>query len=221
MQRKELQLYFDRVYPHSKIDTVHTHGGQVHLRFELGGEELENGTIERVKQATERALAIFQDTFTNPNNEIWILTYEYQDQQLFNGSKEFLYKQFSPGSFDNFYNALEPVNTCYSTKDDKGNDVLEQVETKITIGKLPLKDINIKNILYGIANLEMGFEPAIDQEIYFFDPLTDRAFQMYDDRGCCVWSDKADKIRDIYIKHSDWIVDYHRTEIEKHFKKDK
>jgi hypothetical protein len=218
MLRQELQKYFDRVYPFSKIDTEHTLGGQVHIRFELGGEELENGTIERVNQATERALTLFQDTFDNPNNDIWVLIYEYQGHSMFNASKEFLYKQFTPDIFDKFYNELETVNTCYYTKDDKGNDVLEQAEVRVLIGRLTLKDFNIKNILNGIANTEMGFESGIDQDIYFYDTKTDRAFQMYDDRGCLVWSDNADKIRVIYKRRNDWIVDYHRPVIDEYFK---
>jgi hypothetical protein len=63
-----LQSYFDNVYPYSKIEDELTLMGQVHIRFELGGE-LENGTIDRVNQATERAFAIFNDTFKNPDNE--------------------------------------------------------------------------------------------------------------------------------------------------------
>jgi hypothetical protein len=63
----------------------------------------------------------------------------------------------------------------------------------------------------------MGLDPGIDQKIIFFDQSTDKAFQMYDDRGCYVWSDKADKIRDIYLKRNSWIVDYHRSEIDKYF----
>ena len=83
---------------------------------------------------------------------------------------------------------------------------------------MPVKDIRVQNILRAIANTEMGFDPGIDQRIYFFDPLTDRAFQMYDDRGCLVWSDKANKIRDLYFKRNNWIAEYHREEIDEHFK---
>jgi hypothetical protein len=97
---------------------------------------------------------------------------------------------------------LETVNTGYFTTDKKGNDVLEKDEVRIIIGKLTIKDININNILNGIANTEMGFESVIAQNIHFFNPSTDKAFQMYDDRGCYVWSDNADKIRDIYLKRN-------------------
>ncbi|AXE18468.1 hypothetical protein DR864_12240 [Runella rosea] len=217
MLRQELQSYFDAVYPYSKIDTEHTLGGQVHIQFELG-EGKENGTIERVYQSTDRALKIFNETFTDPTHEIFILIYEYQGENVFNTSNDYLHKQFPPELFEKFYNQLETVNTRYFTTDDNGNDVLEKEEVRIIIGKLPVKDINVKNILNGIANTEMGFDLGIDQRIFFFDPLTDKAFQMYDDRGCYVWSNNADNIRDIYIKRNDWIVEYHRPEIEEYFK---
>jgi len=218
MLRQELQSYFERVYPYSKIDTEHTLSGQVHIRFELGGEQLENGTTERVNQATERALTIFTDTFQETTNEIFVLIYEYQRGNIFNASNDYLHKQFPANSFAKFYNQMEMVNTRHFTTDENDNDVSEKDEVRIIIGKLPVKDINVKNILNGIANTEMGFDPGIDQRIFFFDPSTDKAFQMYDDRGCYVWSDKADKIRDIYIKRNDWIVEYHRPEIEEYFK---
>lgn len=216
MLRQELQTYFDRVYPNSKIDTEHTIGGQIHIRFELGGDK-ENGTTERVNQATDRALKIFNDTFDNLTNDIFILIYEYEGENIFNASNEYLHKQFLGNSFNKFYNQLETVNTRYFTTDENGNDTLETDQVRIRIGKLPIKNISIKNILTGIANTEMGFEPAIDQRVFFIDPLTDKGFQMYDDRGCYVWSDKADKIRDIYIKRNNWIVEYHRPEIENYF----
>lgn len=217
MLRQELQSYFNSVYPYSKIDTEHSLGGQVHIRFELGGN-LNNGTIERIKQATERAITIFNDTFQNPDNEIWVVIYESQGESFFNTSNDYLYQQFPADRFVNFYNQLEIVKTRNFTKDDCGNDVLEKAVERIIIGNLPVKEINAKNIFIGITNLEMGFDPGIGQSVFFFDPMTDRAFHMYDDRGCYVWSNKADKIRDIYLKRNDWIVDYHRPEIDAYFK---
>jgi hypothetical protein len=215
--RQGLQQYLDRVYPGSQIDTEHTLGGQVHIRFELGGDN-ENGTIERVLQATERAITIFKDTFDDTAREIWVLIYEYPGGNIFNSSNEYLHKQFPSDLFSKFYNQLETVNTRFITTDENGNDSLDQDEVRIIIGRLPIKDIKVKNILEGIANNEVGLDPGIDQRVFFFDPATDKGFQMYDDRGCYVWSDKADKIRNIYITRNDWIVDDHRPEIEEYFK---
>lgn len=217
MLRQELQSYFDKIYPYSKIETEHTLGGQVHIRFELGDDK-ENGTIERVNQSTDRALSIFNETFNDPLHEIFVLIYEYQGDNLFNASNDYLYKQFPSAQFKNFYKQLEIVNTRFLTTDKNGNEVLEKDEARIIIGKLLVKEIGVKKILHGIANTEMGLHPSIDQNVFFFNPITDKAFQMYDDRGCYVWSDKADKIRDLYIKRNDWIADYHRPEIDEYFK---
>ncbi len=201
--RQDLQLYFNSVYPYAKIATEHTILGQIHIRLDLGGEH-KNGTIKSVKQATDRAVTLFNDTFPNQENEIWVLIYEYPESNFYNASNEYLHRQFPSELFDKFYNQLEEANE-------------DEVQKRIIIGKLPVKDIEIKNILNAIANTEMGFEPKIDQQIFFINPLTNTAFQMYNDRGCFIWSNNADKIRDIYVKRNKWIVDYHRLEIDSYF----
>jgi len=218
MLREDLQKYFDKIYPYSKVDTEHTLGGQVHIRFELGGEELENGTSERVNQAVERACTLFNDAFTNKDNKIWVLIYEYEGENIFNASNEYLHQQFPQKRFTEFYNQKEKVVSRYFTTDENGNDIPEEDEVRIIIGKISTSEINVEGILRGIANTEMGFKPAIDQTIFFFDPTSNKAFQMYDDRGCFIWSNEADTIRDIYIKRNKWIVDYHRPEIDEYFK---
>lgn len=217
MLREELQSYFDKIYPYSQINTRHTIGGQVEIRFELGAG-YPNGSTDRVNQASERAVTLFTDTFQDPANEIFVLIYEYQDSNLFDVDRHYLYKQFPGDLFNGFYNQLELVNSNVIITDEEGNKVLDEFEARIIIEKLPVKGINVRNILSGIGNTEMGFDPGIDQSIYFFDPLTNKGFHMYDDRGCYVWSNQADKIRDIYINRNSWIVDYHRPEIDEYFK---
>jgi len=216
MLKQQLQEYFDRVYPNAQIDTEHTIAGKVSIRFELG-EGQKNGTIERVNQATERAITLFNDTFPNSDGLIFILIYDYQGESIFNKRNGYLHEQFSSADFDQFYNEMQIIKTRYLTKDEYGNDVAEKDVARIIIGKLPVKDIKVRNILHGIANCEMGFDPSIEQRIYFFDPSTDNGFMMYDDRGCFVWSNNADKIRDIYIQRNSWIVDYDRPDIDKKF----
>lgn len=211
MLKDELQSYFDKVYAGSKIDTPHSIGGDVHIRFELGGD-LDNGTIQRVQQVTDRATTIFNDTFTNADALIYVLIYDYNKSP-----GKYLYEQFAKEQFARFYNQAQTINNNYLIADESGNDSFEKEEIKLIIGKLPVSTINISNILNGIANAEMGFAPCINQRIYFFEPVTDRGFYMYDDRGCYVWSNDADKIRDIYTVRNNWIVDYHRAEIDAYF----
>lgn len=215
MLREELQSYIDSVYPGRRIENEYSIGWPIHLRFELG-DKLENGTLERVNQAVDRALTIFNHTFDNPEARIWVLIYEYSEPNFFNASNNYLHQQFPEEQFANFYNQVEQLNI--PNTDDNGKDIFDKQEARIIIGKIPVKEINIKNILTGIANTEMGFDPGIDQRVFFFDPFTDKAFYMYDDRGCLVWSDTATKIAELYVKYNNWIVDYHRPEIDQYFK---
>ena len=241
--RTELQKYLDRVYPTSKIGTPHSIFGDVHIRFELGGEEMfkvfrDGVEVEfwkdrrrmtkvdklnqvkhyqnRVSQATLRATTIFYDTFDNLETEIWIIVYEYAGV-LFNYPTDYWRKQISLSTLTTFYHKKEQIETQMISTDENGVDTFDKVEARVTLGKVKVKDIQPEKILNGIANKEMGYDPSICQDVYFLDPITDRAFYMYDDRGCYVWSDKAEKIKYLYDKHNNWIVDFHRPEIDKYF----
>ena len=103
------------------------------------------------------------------------------------------------------------------TELEDGNFICDKTEARVIIGKLKVKEIQAEKIFNGIANNEMGLEPSISQDIIFLDPITNKGFHMYDDRGCYVWSDKPEKIKYLYEKRNNWIVDYHRNEIDKYF----
>jgi len=241
--REELQKYLDRFYSGSKIGTPHSIFGDVHIRFELGGDEMfkviRNGVeIEwwkdkrrmtkvdklnkeahiqkRVIQATSRATTIFYDTFDNFDTEIWILIYEYSGG-LFNHLSDYLLQQFPTKTLATFYDNKEQVETQMTTDHEDGTFSFDKTEARVILGKVKIKDIQAKKIFNGIANNEMGFEPNICQDIYFLDPVTDKGMYMYDDRGCYVWSNKAEKIKYLYDKRNEWIVNYHRPEIDKYF----
>lgn len=238
-----LQTYLDKTYPNSKVETPHSVFGNVHIRFELGGDEMfkiiRNGTeiewwtdrrrmtkvdklnyekyiLKSVSQATSRATTLFYETFDNLETEIWILIYEYSDG-LFNKPSDFLLNQFPKNIRTTFYDVTEQVETQMLTEQEDGSFICDKTEARIIVGKVKVKDIQAEQILNGIANNEMGFEPTVCQNIYFLDPATDRGFYMYDDRGCYVWSNKAEKIKYLYDKRNSWIVNYHRPEIDKYF----
>jgi hypothetical protein len=205
MSRQALTSYLSKVYPNAQIDTEHTIGGQIQFRFDLVVNGKEN-SIDRTEESASNGLAIFNDIFENREAEIFVLIYEYLGASMFDSNNDFLYQQFPKEQFEKFDKDVQLVNTRFFKKDLDGNEVSEQSEAKVIVGKLPIKDIFIENILKGIAGLELGLDKAIEQRVYFFDPLTDRAFQMYDDRGCYIWSDKFEKIQAIYLKWKDWII---------------
>ncbi|MBB6464130.1 DUF3885 domain-containing protein [Flammeovirga kamogawensis] len=212
MLREELQSYLDKVYPNSKINLPRSFSKEIHIRFELGGEQ-DLGSLKRVNQAVDRSLKLINDVFYN-TEEVIVLIYDYNSLKSING---YLHNQFTQEAFKSFYNNVELINIeCSSEIEMSPQD--EKVKARIIIGKLPLKEINFENILKGIANYEMGFDPAVEQNILFFNTEKNIAFEMYDDRGCYVWSNSVSNIKDMYVKRNNWIVEYHKTEIEKQFK---
>ena len=207
----EFEAYLSKTFPSSTINKRYSHGGEFQLRFELG-HELSNGSKERVEQATNRALEIFKDTFAIENEKLWLISYEYI------GELE-MYKE------DNLYfNTLLPISkstvTQFESNIKNGTFIdgeEEDAMVKISIALIEKMELNIRLIFEGIANLEMGLNPAIPQRIYFYSTKTNNSFHMYDDRGCWVCSDSSKKLKPVFEKYNSWLVECYRGEIEKQF----
>ncbi|WP_162056182.1 DUF3885 domain-containing protein [Pontibacter pamirensis] len=209
--KEEFEEYLTREYPASKVDSPFSLGGEIHIRFELGGEILNNGTKERVKQAVERAERIFHSTFPDYDKETFVIVYDYEGDSPFTKDKGYIYSLIAKEKLQEFYSETASINVADLTNEN-------WISGRIVVGKVELTQIKIKDILEGIANLEMGFEPAIPQQVYIFDVNSSKGFYMYDDRGCFVFSNDAERIRSIYEELNEWIVDYHRPEIDTFFK---
>lgn len=215
---EELQKYLSDNYPNSDLSAPYSIEGNVHIRFELGGD-LKNGSKKRVKQTIDRAYEIFNSTFNNTNSNLWILFYEYPEE-LFDSYKKhrkYIYSLIDKNKRASLFEDQTTIKRGYFETDENGNEVEETTIVKIAIHKLNQKEFDIFGLITGIANLEMGFDPKVPQPVFIFDPQTNNGFYMYDDRGCFVWADNPEKIRDIYNSLNSWIVDYHRPEIDKYF----
>jgi hypothetical protein len=148
-------------------------------------------------QSTKRAIEIFENIFF-PNDEIWLVINDFPNE-FFDQEKTF--KNYLYEQLENREKIQE--RTIISLDDE------DKIEYQQKFYKGKLEEINYKNILGGIANLEMGRSPKVTQVVFY----------MYDDRGCLVYSNNSEKIRFLYTKYNDCIVDYHRNEIDKIFNK--
>ena len=70
---KTIKEYLISNHPELNLKSIY---GKFNLRFELGGEILENGTIERVNQAVSRATEIFNQAIGN--NELIVVIEDYE-----------------------------------------------------------------------------------------------------------------------------------------------
>jgi hypothetical protein len=196
----QLHDYLDHAFPGITAGGEPDPASYPHIRLELGGD-LPNATGARVVQATNRALTVFHAAFGDPAAPLFVLAYEYAGPQLFEGTKDYLLQLLAAESI--------PPGMADETIDG-------ETLTTYTFC-LPAASPAIPAMLHAIANNEMGFDPALNQRIYFFDPATDRAFMMYDDRGCYIWSNEPAKVAPIYWQYKDWVPEYHREEIASFF----
>jgi len=216
MLRENFQKYLNESFPGSSIDTEHSIGGKIGLRFELG-DDFKNGTEERIENSVSKAKVLFNNAF-DKSDKIWFLCYNYLGPDLFGEPTDYFYQLFPNNIFLSFYHSKETVTTSFFETNEHGESIPEQTEALITIGLLQINQIKIDPIFRGIANREMGFKPDISQSVFFFDFQSDKGFHMYDDRGCFVWSNTPKEIKTLFEERKDWLVDDCKELVAKYFK---
>ena len=192
----EFDTYIATTFPSAQLGTHPIDFGEIHLRFELGGE-LSNGTDERIAQATDRAVDLFLACNSADDDLILIITDwdSSGDEMLPTEPPEYLDSLLA--SFDSGRRFTKMVAT--------GNGSYPQ-----TLFPTSLGNIDHRNILRGIAHLEQGRAPRINASIYFLNRTRNLVFYMYDDRGCMIYADSRATIQSLYEQRNDWLVDFHR-----------
>ncbi len=192
---------------------------EFHLRFELG-DGLKNGTKKRVVYSTTKATTIFEEIFS-PEDEVWVLI-SSKDCRPCNDflpqTKGYLLKQFAHP--EGLSTATCSDITSMEIEEDNGRRKLVNYTTRHTqtVFSQQTRQVRYRNILAGIANHEMGFDPSIGDPVYFVHKANRIAYHMYDDRGCLVLGPDREAIQFLYTKYNDWLVDYHRPYYDAVFK---
>lgn len=208
MMKKDLEKELE--YLNSTIDLTDFNtierGLKFHLRFKLG-DPFENGTKERVNQATKRATELFENQI-NGNSKIYIIIYDFIEE-MFAQTPNHIYSLLKSESIKAEQSEEDLVTRYFD---------IERVKGKLSIYRTERDKIKYSKIFNGIANTEMGFSPTIHQLVYFFQPKSKKWFWMYDDRGCLMFSNRTDDLKENLVKFDNWIVENQRNEMEKQFK---
>jgi hypothetical protein len=212
--KETIKEFINNSYPESGIDSI---SGKFYMRFELGGN-LINGTRKRVEHAVRRATEIYNQTIGE--GQVLIVIEEYENE-LFdpkNKNKKYLFSIINETQFKRIQGPFEQTYEEYNGENKLENVLEDRLECDLVIGVSYIDKKKAKQIIEGIANLEMGFEPCIPQVLYFFSMNKKTGFRIYDDRGCDIWANDKEQLRPIYQKLNDWILDYDRPEIDKIFR---
>lgn len=183
------------------------------LRFDL--QVGETDTDQYFKEATRRASTIFKTAFDNSDKMFLVfMDYKYKRRKI--RFSNFIFKQID---------SLGKTEVTYS-KEFRLYEPHDKFDIRnVAIIKLTIDRVKYKNILTAIGHTDFpSRQPRLDQngfltgkEIYFVNIDKKLVFHMYDDRGLDIISAKKETLRPIYKKHNDWILDYDREQIDKHF----
>ncbi|MCU0341412.1 MAG: DUF3885 domain-containing protein [Spirosomaceae bacterium] len=188
------QQHLATFFPKAAITESFTLGGKYELRFELGGAA-KNGTKKRIKQATDRACELFRAHFSDTEASIWVLAYEDLNPYFDDTLNQHLPSILKDSILERFEEIELPCHSRFFEDDENGNSIPRYYDAKVIVAKIKMKNLLIEELLSGIASFEMGKQPCIPQEVYFFQDNSDKAFRMYDDRGCYVWANEPNKIK--------------------------
>ncbi len=215
--KQTIQEELKRLLPNTGIDSIF---GDFSMRFELGGEG-NSDSSKRIEQATERGIEIYNQLIGE--NEIIIVVEEWEDSWI-NFEKDKVKENYLHKVLKNYdlKRIKGPFEQSYYEEDSDGKMVErifeDTLECDLSIGKIILPLNEVKEIIRGIASLEMGGENFITQRVYFFCPKNNTCFNIYDDRGCDIWSKTVKELKPIYENLNSWILNYNRKEIDEMFK---
>ena len=189
--------YITTTFPDAELNSHPIEFGPVHLRFELGDEQ-PNGSDKRIAQSTERAVALFQEVFSEDDHLVLIIKdWDSSGREMWPSQPpRHLFSLVR--DFDNRPSSVEIV------RKEKDYSYFQLFVPAV------IRDLDYYNILKGITHREQGRVPRINESVYFVSTERSIVFYMYDDRGCVVYSDISNKLQSLYRKRNDWLVNCYR-----------
>ncbi len=180
------------------------------IRFELAHgddsnyyEQLENDTdIDMVENGKKRAMTLFEEVFKDSETvQIIFITSEYSNK---NRIAKFLHKNqfrivdsFITNSWDGYFDGITTVL------------VIETEKANLRLAKL------IDGLCY--QDFYRYGKLKIKNPLIFYNAQDNLILNIYDDRGCDIWSNNFNKQKKIYTKYNTWILDYDRESISKFY----
>ncbi|WP_313510225.1 DUF3885 domain-containing protein [Enterococcus sp.] len=183
------------------LQSHHTYSLRENLRFELahGSESNYNQQIENGKQ---RAHRIFEDIFRDSACIQLIL---FDDACGKNSRfRKFLYHQQ--------FKIVDHFMTDAFKNDHMATTAVTVVETSVA-------NLRRTKVIDGICYQDFiaPGKMRITNAVVFYEPKKQILLNIYDDRGCDVWSDHFQQQKAIYQRFNDWILAYDRYAIDQVF----
>ena len=183
------------------LSSYTTYNLKGNLRFELAPESEEHFQ-KRIEAAKDRAKTLFNEVFSDEKELQIIIT-----ASKFSGAgliRKYLYKanyqivdSFTTSAFDSYYENKATIL------------VINTQRNNVRIAKI------IDGLCYRDFN-EVG-KLRVSDNLFLYNSKTNTIVNIYDDRGCDIWSDNIQSQKKLYDKYNDWILEYDKKEIDLYY----
>ncbi|MCM3489407.1 DUF3885 domain-containing protein [Alkalihalophilus marmarensis] len=210
-----LDEYMQENFPALTLKPPLFYDWNIGIRFKLGVDYDSESVYENcpyLKGVNNRAVTLFE-SLHKPDDEILLVidVNDFADGESFKRKLNIFSKYVKQKSV--LYKLQQrSIPFVFPEDDDEGIYRTHRFTLKCTTA-----DIRYSPMIKAICNHDMGLKPAISHDVYFINLEKETIFHIYDDRGCDLIATSIDRIRAIYDKYNDWILDYDRNQIEKVF----
>lgn len=185
----------------------------VGIRFNVGGDI--DMAEKRVKQVKHRAVTLFNEVNQDKDNIYFVLFMDSWDEHRVSSFENDVIQVF-----ETFINGLD-VKQVFKKEQDYRYKEMDEDDDTVTIrycAKLKVKDLDIDKLILEIANRTIANQvSSIVGDIFLVNETTKVIFYLYDDRGLDIVAVNKEKLKSIYEKYNDWILDYDRERINEIF----
>lgn len=183
----------------------------VGIRFEMGDDN-EDDDDRYIKGAKSRALSIFNELF-DKDDEVYLVIDSYEKYSDFYSAKPpkdniSLVRKFISKTDEEY---------CYEKLVATYEDDEEEYPYSRYIIKTSRDSIDADKLISEIVESELKGKSSLSNSVFFVNKNSGILYFLYDDRGLDIAANDKQKLKDIYIKFNDWILDYHRERIYKMF----
>ena len=189
------------------------------LRFELGPPEVELWTDrdreiineEYFRIASQRAFSIFKSAFL-PTDEIKICYQIFSDGRQKIKKGNYLFKLMKN---------LTSKKVKFTDHRDIYSDVLDRKSycwKRVTLSNMCSSELDIEKIIETLVNTDFGIRGHnLKGELYILNCTKGLVFNIYDDRGMDIVSEKKEALTSIYHEHNKWLLGYDKEHMDSMF----
>lgn len=180
------------------------------LRFEIGPAEIDVWADRERRKLNDKYFSIALERAANLFNAAFLSSDELSiAYQIFSDGR----RRIKKGSY-----LLRQINTekigKISFTDHKelySEDLIYKRECwrRVTVSGLKARDVEIKNILLALINMDFGSrQPSVKGECYFINHTKGLVLNLYDDRGMDIVALNKETLRPLYETYNSWLLNY-------------